>query len=279
MLPESKKSDDYIKIETDSDPVKKTSAESIKVSKANHRRGVINSIIYMANLLFIGCFLNSLNVIQPDITLAFGYSSQSVIWTSTFDLIGAVIFSVFNSVIIEKIGLKYNAILFSFCLLLASGFKFFLPYSIGLVYVGFLVKGAGAAFALNSMMKFCKVWFSDGERPFYFGFLSLGTLVGIGIAPFVPFIFLSNEVVDVGTSFYRIISFAIQLIYSNLWISKFCGVGNKNDIQKQKLLEFIRVLLETVWYKYYVIKSHSYFANMISEDSSLILCTYIYQEF
>lgn len=192
------KEENYKIIQKDSDDSNPTPKDIEKIKKANYRKGTISSIIYMTNLLFIGAFLNSFNVIQPDITLAYGYTSQEIIWTSTLDLFSAVIFSLFNSIIIEKIGLRKNSLWVSFSLFVASFFKFLLPVSIGFAYLGFLIKGMAGSFALNCMMEFCNVWFDEEKRPFFFGFLSLGSVVGIGLIPFVPFIFLSNNVEDPG---------------------------------------------------------------------------------
>ena len=76
---------------------------------------------------------------------------------------------------------------------LAAWCRIFLPESIDLIIAAFFLCGIGVGFALNTILKFCHEWFPEDKRPFFYSFLTLGTLLGSGLGPILPFIFISDS--------------------------------------------------------------------------------------
>jgi MFS family permease len=134
-----------------------------------------------------------LTSIQTDITYAFGYSRSSIIYTSSANLFGAISISVFNSILIEKMGTRWSLIIASVCLNIAAWGRLMLPKSIDFIIFVFVFAGFGAGFALNTILKFCNEWFPSNKRPFYYSFLTLGTLLGSGLGPVLPYIFIRED--------------------------------------------------------------------------------------
>ena len=175
-----------------------TPQEISSIKKKNFRNGIISSIIFGFNMFLVGYALCMLTSIQPDLTFVYGYSEQQIIWTSSTGLITSIILSTFNSVFIEWMSMKSVSYIVSISLLLFSLGNLCLPISIYLVYIGYFIHGFANSFVLNSMVKFCNMWFCSKRRPFYFGFLGLSTLAGTALAPFFPFMFLSNKIRSYG---------------------------------------------------------------------------------
>ena len=175
-----------------------TPQEISSIENKNFRNGIISSIIFGFNMFLVGYALCMLTSIQPDLTFVYGYSEQQIIWTSSTGLITSIILSTFNSIFIEWMSMKTVSYIVCIPLLLFSLGNLCLPISIYLVYFGYFFHGLATCFVLNSMVKFCNMWFCSKRRPFYFGFLGLSTLTGTALAPFFPFMFLSNKIQSYG---------------------------------------------------------------------------------
>ena len=147
-------------------------------------------ISYFVLLLYVGLNLNFLTSIQKDVTYAYGYSRSSIIYTSSSNLFGAIIISIFNSIMIEKMGTRWSLIVASIMVNICSWFRLLLPQSMIVVIICFIPAGFGAGFSLNTILKFCHEWFPKEKRPFYYSFLTLGTLLGSGLGPILPYIFI-----------------------------------------------------------------------------------------
>ena len=152
----------------------------------------LNFISYFVLLLNVGLNLNFLTSIQEDVTYAYGYSRSSIIFTSSSSLFGAILISIFNSVMIEKMGTRWSLIVASIMVNICAWFRLLLPESMTVVIICFVPAGFGAGFSLNTILKFCHEWFPKEKRPFYYSFLTLGTLLGSGLGPILPYIFIRS---------------------------------------------------------------------------------------
>ena len=159
-------------------------------NKKIHCSTYINFILYFSQLIYIGFCVNILTSIQVDITYAYGYSTSSVIYTSSADLFGAITISFFNFILIERMGIRWSLIISSIGTTICSWTRIILPHSITIVIIGFIFCGLGVGFALNTILKFCEESFPPKKRPFYYSFMTLGSLLGSGLGPIMPYLFI-----------------------------------------------------------------------------------------
>lgn len=166
--------------------------KSTSLRQKTSRQAIFNFVIYFIGLLYAGLCINILTSIQTDITYAYGYSVNQIIYTSSSFIFGAIIVSLFNSVIIDRIGVRWSLYVFLFFQIIAAWLRILLPESIDIVISGSILIGIGVGFGLNTILKFCHMWFPKSERTFYYSFLTLGTLLGSGLGPMLPYIFISE---------------------------------------------------------------------------------------
>jgi sugar phosphate permease len=94
------------------------------------------------------------------------------------------------------------------CLALGSWFLMLAPLSFDAVFAGFFLVGISSAFSLNSIIRFIFAWFSPKRRPLFYSILGLATLVGTGLGPLIPFIFIRDCQDHLGGIFYLFILFS-----------------------------------------------------------------------
>jgi sugar phosphate permease len=170
----------------------------LKLQREHLTLARINFIVYFFKLLLIGSILNMFNVIQPDLTSSYNISKQRIILISTVSLITSTILTFLNPLIMSSFRLRSIFITTSLCLFIGTWSLLLIPYDFNIVYLSFLLFGVSASCSLNSIIKFIFVWFEDSKQPFYFSFLGLATLFGIGLCSIFPFMFLSNSQENIG---------------------------------------------------------------------------------
>ena len=212
---------------------------SVSKSEKTTNKGILNFVIYFVGLLYAGLCLNILTSIQVDVTFAYGYSVNQIIYTSSALIFGAIIISVFNSVIIEKIGVRASLAIFFLFQLVPAWARLLLPRSISLVIGTSVIVGVGVGFGLNTILKFCHMWFPQKQRTFYYSFLTLGTLLGSGLGPILPYMFISesNDDETRASKAKEIITYlwATTIFFTIFSILAFIFLKNKEVISKQEI--------------------------------------------
>ena len=161
-------------------------------NKTVSAKAILNFVLFFSVLLHCGVYGVTLTSIEPDIYYAYGYSKSTIIMTSSALLLGGVSISLFNAAIIEAIGTRWALLVAATCLATGSWCRLLLASQIRVVLASFVVAGFGGGFALNMILKFCHEWFPASKRPFYYSFLTLGTLIGCGLGPILPYAFISE---------------------------------------------------------------------------------------